>query len=230
MQIKKANIKRLASLSALGAGVLGGTVGTAEASSIVFSGPVNANVGVCPQCGGSAVISGPNGAGGLLLATSFRTNSSGSARLHFVNLYGRAGARGTGFRMLLAAFPQNSKWGTRRTSAGSELVVGQIVSSEGNVSEHSTSFQGADRYLLFRFTGGSLPYAMYGWAELLVSFPNHGLDVDLVDWAYDTSGAQIPAGDTGTPEPSTLVTTGLAALALGARGLRSWRAARKAQI
>jgi hypothetical protein len=77
---------------------------------------------------------------------------------------------------------------------------------------------------------------MYGWAQLDVSFTTgypHCLQTlggcitgTLVDYAYDTSGAQIPAGDTGTPEPSTLVLTGLAALALGAKGVRAWRAAR----
>jgi hypothetical protein len=55
-------------------------------------------------------------------------------------------------------------------------------------------------------------------------------DVTLIDWAYDTSGAQIPAGDTGTPEPSTLALSGLAALALGAKGLRRWRAARSRDL
>lgn len=71
---------------------------------------------------------------------------------------------------------------------------------------------------------------LYGWAQLNLSRPGsmHGPDVTVVDWAYDTSGAQIPAGDTGTPEPSTFALTGLSALALGAAGLRSWRAARKA--
>jgi hypothetical protein len=39
--------------------------------------------------------------------------------------------------------------------------------------------------------------------------------------AYDTSGAQIAAGDTGkTPEPSTLDLSGLSAWALVAVGLR----------
>jgi hypothetical protein len=55
------------------------------------------------------------------------------------------------------------------------------------------------------------------------------VSVTLVDYAYDASGAQIPAGDTGVPEPSTLDLTGLAALALGAKGVRAWRAARKAK-
>ena len=92
-----------------------------------------------------------------------------------------------------------------------------------------THFNDTNTYLLFRFTGGSLAQDLYGWAQLNVTLPgNHGLEVTLVDWAYDTSGAQIPAGDTGTPEPSTFALTGLSALALGATGLRRWRAARKA--
>ena len=49
-------------------------------------------------------------------------------------------------------------------------------------------------------------------------------------WAYDTSGAQIPAGDMGTPEPSTFALSGLAALALGAKGLRARREARKKAV
>jgi hypothetical protein len=64
------------------------------------------------------------------------------------------------------------------------------------------------------------------WAQLDAALPN-GFGVTPVDYAYGTSGAQIPAGDTGTPEPSTLTLTGLAALALGAKDLRAWRAARR---
>jgi hypothetical protein len=63
--------------------------------------------------------------------------------------------------------------------------------------------------------------------ERQIGHPN-GPNVTLIDWVYNLSGGQIPAGDTGTPEPSTLALSGLAALALGAKGLRSWRAARKA--
>jgi hypothetical protein len=51
-----------------------------------------------------------------------------------------------------------------------------------------------------------------------------------VSWAYDTSGAQIAAGqlESAVPEPDAFALTGLGALALGAAGLRRWRAARKA--
>jgi hypothetical protein len=95
----------------------------------------------------------------------------------------------------------------------------------------STRFRGADQYLLFRFTGGELTKDLYGWVQLSVTIPaKHELEVTLIDWAYDTSGARIPAGDTGTPESSTFALTGLAALALGANGVRSWREARKKAV
>jgi hypothetical protein len=57
--------------------------------------------------------------------------------------------------------------------------------------------------------------------------PTLGPRVTVEGLALDTSGAFIKAGDTGVPEPSTMALTGLAALALGATGLRRWRAARK---
>jgi hypothetical protein len=80
----------------------------------------------------------------------------------------------------------------------------------------------------FEFPGGTPPYTEYGRAQLAATYTTaNRLDVTVVDWAYDTSGGQIPAGDTGTPEPSTFVLTGLATLALGAKGLRVWRASRK---
>jgi hypothetical protein len=71
--------------------------------------------------------------------------------------------------------------------------------------------------MLFRFTGSVLKH-------------------DVVDWAYDPSRVHIHAGyhgsgqvepeDLGALEPSTADATGLPAMALGAPGVRRWRAAR----
>jgi hypothetical protein len=90
-----------------------------------------------------------------------------------------------------------------------------------------------DKYALFTFLNG--PTTLYGWVELSLSIadsygPNGTPDLAVIAWAWDDSGNSLPAGDTTvpTPEPATEVATGLAALALGAEGLRSWRKARKA--
>jgi hypothetical protein len=47
--------------------------------------------------------------------------------------------------------------------------------------------------------------------------------VYFADLAYEISGAKIPAGDTGLPEPSTFGLT-------GANGLRGWRPSRRASL
>jgi hypothetical protein len=121
MKIKKANLKRLASLSALGAGALGGTVRTAEASSIVFSGPVGAQVGYCPGCLDGFLFPGPHGASGAIGMGAYFTSSGRGFRSVWVGGHG-AGKHGTvldfavatshfGDTHLIAALPQGSLWG-----------------------------------------------------------------------------------------------------------------------
>jgi len=60
MRIKKKNVARLASISALGAGALGVAAGTAEAGTIV-SNPIGVTVGPCCAASMSVTFKGPSG-------------------------------------------------------------------------------------------------------------------------------------------------------------------------
>ncbi len=92
----------------------------------------------------------------------------------------------------------------------------------------------ADQYLLFRFQGTTREY---GWVEASMSVTSsadttasYGPNLTIIQYAFDNTGAVLAAGATASlpsPEPSTLDETGIAALILGAEGLRRWRLARK---
>lgn len=71
-----------------------------------------------------------------------------------------------------------------------------------------------DQYLGFKFVSGGT--TLYGWA--LVNLTMSSITID--QWAYEDSGVGIHLG--AIPEPRDSVAR-LAALALGAAGLRSWR-------
>jgi hypothetical protein len=235
VKLNRTNRKRLASLSALGAGALGVTAGPAEAS-IIYSGIVDAHVGY--DDAHRFTLAGPNGAGGVFSTAYLQCGFTCTSAFSWIGLHAKGGAKGTGFQYqadplyggrILAA-PANVVWNTDggKQPTTSLFVVSDFLSFAYGRNRRSTDFNATDRYLMFEFIGGALPSPLYGWAQLRVTGGFDDMGVTVIDWAYDNSGAQIPAGDTGTPEPSTLALTGLAALALGAKGLRSWRAARKA--
>ena len=68
----------------------------------------------------------------------------------------------------------------------------------------------------------------YGWIEVSLSNPanNSGPDVTIFGYAYDDTGAHLATGV--VPEPASMTLLALGALALGAKGLRSWRRNRRA--
>jgi hypothetical protein len=80
-------------------------------------------------------------------------------------------------------------------------------------------------YLAFKFKDstqvGSPVY--YGWIDASLNNPGTGSgpDVTIFSYAYDNTGAKIPMGAVPEPGPATLLALG--ALALGAKGVRSWR-------
>jgi hypothetical protein len=156
-----------------------------------------------------------------------------------VDLSSKPGKYGTRFRFLATgrensyalAEPQSAVWGT---APGRSTKSAVIIYTYDRVI--ATTFTATDRYLLFRFEGGALKHAMYGWARIQLPSPESP-EIVLVDWAYDPSGVHLPAGfhgggSPGEPEnlpaasPSAFDATGLPGLALGGPGLRRWRAAR----
>ena len=121
-----------------------------------------------------------------------------------------------------AAFVGARAWGSFPGSGSGSPV--QFATAIGNPSFN-------DRYALFNFQDSGNTY--YGWIHLSFSIsgqfgdnPEFGPDLLIHDWAYDDSGALLAAGE--APEPSNAISTGLAALALGAVGLRRWRKTRQA--
>jgi|SRR5580658_2027637 len=241
-KLKRSNTKRLASLSALGAGALGIAAGPAHAGDVVFSGVINTKIGPPPSSVTYTIPGpGPGGAGGVLKTQIYVCSDTCFALGLAVDIFSKPGKYGTQFRFLAEGGensyaqgePQGAVWGT---AAGKSTKSAVIIYTYDRLVD--TRFTATDRYLLFRFQGGALKHDIYGWARIQIPEPDFA-QVVLVDWAYDPSGVHLPAGyhgagkndqeDIGTLEPSTFDATGLPALALGAPGLRRWRAARKAE-
>jgi len=239
MRIKKKNLTKLASLSALGAGALGVAAGTAQADVITY-------------IPGSPIVMGYGG------HTSYQINLGGNGYFNVgailsigeVQKGWLVGAGGSGSGVLFAktgsvgpflaiqtAPPPGMSWTSPYKSSGGVIALGGAHSITGQTSSPA-AFRRAlavnpgtpvgslsyfvvpgaypSRYALFQFQDSN-NNTQYGWLEVSVSAiqPNVTLDA----WAY-TEGSSAP-------EPSTMSMTGLAALALGALGLRRWRASRK---
>ena len=241
--------KKVASLSALGAGVLVFGAGEAEAG-IIYSGAVNAQVGFSSGNSSYAIPT-------LGLAFGRFGTTYGSSGIRSVYARGSAQLAVQGFFLQLfsagAMWNQASAVGNSAVIGGRRWGIGSSSSGSGGSSYYGSYARAAftfpvaskmgldpfnDKYALFQFNNGQ--NTLYGWVQLSyavsASFgpdPQFGPDLTIHSWAYDDTGASIAAGDTGqngaqTPEPGTMASTGLAAVALGAAGLRQWRKTRKA--
>lgn len=137
---------------------------------------------------------------------------------------------GGGFASLTGAaktFAAGQNWGNK-VNDGSFANVAFAFKNQfgtmytwGKVSPAKT-----DKYLLFKFTDTGNDY--YGWVK--TDFANFGSTryVTVKQYAWQmTNPINAGAVAVPVPEPSTLVTTGIAALTGGALALRRWRKERK---
>ena len=88
------------------------------------------------------------------------------------------------------------------------------------------------KYLAFEFGNSDQGGATrYGWLELgltINGFNAGGPLVTIYRYGWDNTGAQPTMGQLPVPEPSTAAIVALGAMALGARGVRTWRQKRDA--
>jgi hypothetical protein len=207
------------------------TAGKAEASTIVYSDVLNQTIGFGADPRKAAFKTFTN-IGGPSFTFKTALSSSGA---RYARTLQKVGSN-LGFAMTtvrdtqLATFSAGAVWLPGFVGGGGTRTLARHAWGSGSTRIFGSPF--TDKYFLFEFeTHGLL---QYGWAEATLQLvnadsndPADGPNLTVISYAYDSSGAVIPAGDTGsTPEPSSLAESGIAALVLGAEGLRRWRAAR----
>jgi hypothetical protein len=251
VKVKNKNAARLASLTALGAGAVGLTAKDAHAGIVYtnFSPPTFVVGGSPASFSFHTAPIFPGGLGGfqLFTASKYVFNTS---RFHFgvnatlqIILKGLDGlqfqsAPGPGFIWNTTAPGFTNKvLRSKRTFYSLNFTSKKYVPATNGKSSttyrlvfKSSKFSGSnpidrigDFYMLFTFNPTGTQ-DLYGWLHLYGAC-GCGLDTVLVDMAYEDSGAFIETG--ASPEPATGIPTGLAALALGATGIRRWRKSRK---
>jgi hypothetical protein len=107
-----------------------------------------------------------------------------------------------------------------------DLAFGSVVGSSQNFSNAlgsangtAPNFRTAGSHILgFRFLNETTGATNYGYATITTG-GGTGFPVTVQSWSFENNGGPI----TVVPEPSTQALLSVAALALGALGLRQWR-------
>lgn len=233
MLSRKTSLQRYAAIA--GATTASAVVGWAEADIIVNS----SNVGVTIGYGGSSATADNSfflGGGGFRLAVrnpsvpnGTDANYAGVVAVWIGAGTGQFAAYGSGVNQAdLVSYGGSAATGAtyqnfvdvnngRRVNPGGTGGTFSNFNNDGN-----SSFSGTSKYLMFNFNNGG---TKYGWIEItgMTGGTNGsyggGYGLTLGRWAYDDSGAAITAGQTSNT-PAVPGPAGLAALALGAAGVR----------
>ncbi len=235
----------MASLSALGAGALATTA--ANAGPVSFDSGVLTSGNVVGFSSGSLHkfdITGPNGLD--IRISTFACGNCVAGYLHSIGILGLGGgvqflAKQGSSHPFPRVFGPGKAWKSNVKNSPTQFSVESIsvntkrlmfggLSQPGATFRHFGLANFSNQFALFRWADPAHNYD-YGWIKLSYSavtdglHPGTGPDVTISEFGYTTSGAQVAPG---VPEPSAFELSGLAALALGAIGVRRWRAARAA--
>jgi hypothetical protein len=238
MKLKRKNVSRLASISALGAGALGVAAGAAEAGTIQYT-PLNHEIGFSATTKPVGLASSFNAPIVKGISAAFRrssrtfgTTSSGGRFIpnsasfrRSVQLVGKLSV-GINSAGGLIGFAVGNIVPGQKWQVGSQPYTTGLVPLGARTNSGASLGHHGDFYELFAFRKSSNAQEEYGWILLNENLSSTaGPDVTVKGIAFDNSGATIAAG--ATPEPSTAALASLSALALGAVGLRRWRAVRR---
>jgi hypothetical protein len=188
-------------------------VGWNASSSLIFTVPGTANVGFERQAAIGYTSPGS-------LTVNFRSVKVG-------NLGGGADA---GVRGLANGFVAPLLFGAT-WDQGDGALADALVGTANDLNLFGGRRPASDynnQYVAWYFEDSTQGNALrYGWAQInlnIVGYNAGGPTVTVLGYAYDNTGAKPNMG--AVPEPSTGALLALSALALGARGLRQWRAQR----
>jgi hypothetical protein len=183
---------------------------SAEAA-IVFSGPVNITVPLTTAGVYLNVVTGATGVTSTTQPPGWDVNLWSATTLNLFN-------------------PAAPTGGVYQGSAGNfNLAVGTIVSGAGPFSSglftNAPNLNSSNNYFGFRFVNEALGgQIQYGWVQVRLGATLIDPSRAIVGYAYENTGGSIAVG--AVPEPSTYALFGV--MAVGALGMRAWRARKAA--
>jgi hypothetical protein len=102
------------------------------------------------------------------------------------------------------------------------LISGASTFGSGNISATSPNplmFNSSNNLIGFQFFNEGTNSVEYGWMRISLAGDQGSQPRDVVEYAYENTGAPIGAG--AIPEPTTAALLGV--MAAGALGVRAWR-------